>query len=1486
MLFQTPETGVLVRNYNSEKTIRVQMKKGLLIIVALIAFPTSSLSQTTSGENIIKNGDFSLESDWFFIDGLFEGSIGGIENGEYAISNITGNGDIYVLQVEQPFNQQQTDSIYTGPYQVSFDARTSTGEKDINVFFGQLGGNWVNYFDQEKRRVTIDTVMSNYILKTFIEETWTEMRLAFEVNSSGEDFFLDNVELTRLPFIRPDNPLFDLTVETGLVTISITDQGADSYDIYFSDSTFTSPEEGQHIGTIDSLFLAHSVVVPNSTLSTSITGYYGVIAKSESGVPSEMTISSVEIQTGVREAMIAELTQNEMDQILDAMSENEIPDASSIKNYFSDVYKPFEVNESNNTAIFGDGISNDSDLSGKFWIGHESVTESKYLILYAEIVDDILNFTPNDSDGNYGWNFDSWDIGIGAYEPASNVTGTNHQDFQTGTEPDYQFRAGLFNDNSGFIVGFNPEISDANFVYSQTVGEVTENGYRLLTVLNTARLSIPFTNNAGFSFPTGSNITTVPFNIVLNDNDGMDRETAAAWSDRSTGQWFNTPSEWGVATLLGKVALNPFPKPSYSVGDTMNFGGNFAEFDLGTNLGGGDGWFFDNVNGPSTYDIVNDSQDGDGKAVQANINHDGGEDIWRAQIVNEPFYVGSQDLIKVSFWMKADQVGRIAEAFIGLPEEGNYAEVATQRFDLSTVWTKYELEYFTNENDSSLGMRFGVKLNAAENNGAAILLDNVQIIKQEAVLTDLKFSVNLGVQKDLGNFSSDSITVGAVGSFNGWDTGNPLILTADNDSVYSGTTFLVNISLGDTVRYKFIMKEDDTGSFEWESPDPESASNIGDFSDRFILVNDLATTSSPVHYFNDFERADQDPDNYGITSIQDARNLPMNTHVATQGIVTSITYNFVYIQEGDAATLIFRRPFFSDQNSLSFDQAIANGEINVGDDLKVSGITGEFNGQHQVLRIHGWEVVSSSNPLPALQTISINEYSNNGEEYESELVRVPFIRLDEPADTLRGGFLYEVTNLDSSETGWLAMQGGFNNEWANQVAPDGYFTFKGVIKEFFVSSLGGPVYAITPHELADIELEDISDATLAISSFPGLLGETFDYAIGLNDVGSETIEALEFTISFDPEAVNITLGDQTGTLIDDFTSLESNLVSPGQLLISAAGTTPITTSGVLMNLEIELLSGGITDVILENILINEAALAPVYGEVNVVLRRCGDVSGDKTISALDATLVLQNSVKIAEVFPLIELDSLAADVTSNGDISALDAARILQYNAGMIEKLDCISLPVKKAPQVVKADWSLSESIDEINFVKLDFRNSEFDVFALQMEMEITEGTTFKRIFDLQDDWNMMVNVREGKTYLSMYGVTPLENKNIELEFENLTSASSPKIEASLTLNESSFDGLTNLSLKELPTEFKLTQNYPNPFNPTTNINYSLPQEVDVQLVVFNSLGQRVATLVNQKQEAGVYTISWDASAASSGVYIYQLKAGSTVFTKKMLLIK
>jgi hypothetical protein len=98
--------------------------------------------------------------------------------------------------------------------------------------------------------------------------------------------------------------------------------------------------------------------------------------------------------------------------------------------------------------------------------------------------------------------------------------------------------------------------------------------------------------------------------------------------------------------------------------------------------------------------------------------------------------------------------------------------------------------------------------------------------------------------------------------------------------------------------------------------------------------------------------------------------------------------------------------------------------------------------------------------------------------------------------------------------------------------------------------------------------------------------------------------------------------------------------------------------------------------------------------------------------------------------------------------------------------------------------------------------------------------------------------------------------------------------------------GVKIVGSEDVPTRFALFQNKPNPFNPTTKIDYAVREATHVRLDVFNVLGQRITTLVNDVQTPGFKTVDWDASQVASGVYFYRLQAGDFVQTRKMTVMK
>jgi hypothetical protein len=123
------------------------------------------------------------------------------------------------------------------------------------------------------------------------------------------------------------------------------------------------------------------------------------------------------------------------------------------------------------------------------------------------------------------------------------------------------------------------------------------------------------------------------------------------------------------------------------------------------------------------------------------------------------------------------------------------------------------------------------------------------------------------------------------------------------------------------------------------------------------------------------------------------------------------------------------------------------------------------------------------------------------------------------------------------------------------------------------------------------------------------------------------------------------------------------------------------------------------------------------------------------------------------------------------------------------------------------------------------------------------------------------------------------------------TDTNQPNV-GTINISSSSWNGpTTTTSVQEigagyLPSRFDLEQNYPNPFNPSTTIQFSVPENSFVTLKVYNLLGEELSTIVSERLERGTYSAQWDGSKFPSGVYVYRLRSGTILETRKLILMR
>jgi len=124
--------------------------------------------------------------------------------------------------------------------------------------------------------------------------------------------------------------------------------------------------------------------------------------------------------------------------------------------------------------------------------------------------------------------------------------------------------------------------------------------------------------------------------------------------------------------------------------------------------------------------------------------------------------------------------------------------------------------------------------------------------------------------------------------------------------------------------------------------------------------------------------------------------------------------------------------------------------------------------------------------------------------------------------------------------------------------------------------------------------------------------------------------------------------------------------------------------------------------------------------------------------------------------------------------------------------------------------------------------------------------------------------------------------RRYEYKIENINSDGSNKFYGPLSIS---------IETQKLPEKFEMSQNYPNPFNPSTSINYSLPKDTHVKIVIYNTLGKVVNELVNRSQAAGTYSVAWDGRSntgayVSTGMYFYQMNTAEFSQVNKMIFSK
>jgi|GEM_PF-2676261 len=306
----------------------------------------------------------------------------------------------------------------------------------------------------------------------------------------------------------------------------------------------------------------------------------------------------------------------------------------------------------------------------------------------------------------------------------------------------------------------------------------------------------------------------------------------------------------------------------------------------------------------------------------------------------------------------------------------------------------------------------------------------------------------------------------------------------------------------------------------------------------------------------------------------------------------------------------------------------------------------------------------------------------------------------------------------------------------------------------------------------------------------------------------------------------------------------------------------------------------------------------------------GDASGNELISSYDGSLVLRVKAEqdVAPYYKTMPRDSIAADVSGNREVSAFDASLIFRYSAGLIDKFpvdhtSLLKFEYNDSTARLLALEILEPSSEYIN-ASLTIDNADelySGEFTITYNEALLEFVSLSAC-EITRDAQLHHSDQQGRLKIAMASAAPLEGSGSLLQasfrLKSPGTAIAPLIRiAQAELDENLIPVKFATGAAQDISTFQLFENYPNPFNSSTVIRYALPttrenaQTYQVDVAIYNVLGQRVRTLVSSQQPGGLHTIYWEADddlgqKVPSGIYFYKIVAGRFEKSRKLLLIR
>lgn len=459
---------------------------------------------------------------------------------------------------------------------------------------------------------------------------------------------------------------------------------------------------------------------------------------------------------------------------------------------------------------------------------------------------------------------------------------------------------------------------------------------------------------------------------------------------------------------------------------------------------------------------------------------------------------------------------------------------------------------------------------------------------------------------------------------------------------------------------------------------------------------------------------------------------------------------------------------------------------------------------------------------------------------------------------------------------------------------DVYFVFKGSDTDNlfnfdswqFIEGTGAHDLIALNATLADSKIDTVSGENTTIISVSGIY----------SDGASEDVSS-SATFTFDKEnIVSVSDGIITGLAYDTVTVFATfNTVTDSVKLVVKNLEGEITVSRIYPDEDdVELFAGtsteytifaeftdghseDITDSVTfsnpnpEIATISDGVIKAISeGEVDITVNYDAPFGGEQT------TVIHVTVEQGYRVFLEAECAEVGATWLTEADENASNG-----YYVTVTPGVQSLSAAPTGAENLVVIPVDVDESGILSVYARVNGASADDDSFWFQVEDEgftlfnglVTDGWQWIKFGDYtirRGDRTLTIGFREDGAQLDKLAISNFDAvpEGMGAEAQNICT---------ITSNEDS---------PQMPTDYELDQNYPNPFNPSTQINYSIPESGLVKLDIINTIGQKVATLVNERKTAGNHMVEFDASGLASGVYFYSLTSGDFTQTRKMLLIK